>query len=337
MVMQASRKVRPILEQAAAAAAAVADTEGAAKAQAAAKKARKLTPEEMNKMRQQADPNYQAKKAATPSNSAAPADGPSKKAKKGKAAASKPQPASDNTANQASATTSGGDKLANATAKPEAAATHAAAQAASQAAADHGAASGSKRRQGLGFAEEQPTPKRAKQEPSLPSPSPAASSDTGPVQHAQAASDKQQQGPGKVTDEQQSKTQPGLQSQVVATQATVASSGAQGQGQGQGQGQSAAVASSGAQGQGQRQGQGQSAAAPGPPVVFTDECTAFVRGMDNKVTEDELRELLAECGDIKGVRLVKDKVTGLFKVGACYCQLGVMLHEQPFSVCTLHF
>lgn len=296
MFMQASRKVRPILEQAAAAAAAAVNTDGTAKAQAAAKKAKKLTPEEMNKMRQQADPNYQAKKAANPSNS----DGPSKKAKKGKAVANQPPPASDNTTNKAPAV-SGRDKAANANAKPEAAATHAAAQAASQATADHGAASGGKRRQGLGFAEEQPASKRAKQEGlNLASPSPAASGDAGPVQHAQAASDEQRQGPSKLLGEQQPKTQPGGQSQTAAqAQVAVASSGAQGQGKGQGQGQ----------------GQGQSAAAQGPPVVFTDECTAFVRGMDAKVTEDELRELLAECGDIKGVRLVKDKITGLFKVG----------------------
>ena len=52
-------------------------------------------------------------------------------------------------------------------------------------------------------------------------------------------------------------------------------------------------------------------------MIFTDECTAFVRGLDNKVNEQELRTLLAPCGEIKGVRLVMDKVTGLFKVILC--------------------
>ena len=33
------------------------------------------------------------------------------------------------------------------------------------------------------------------------------------------------------------------------------------------------------------------------------------------MTEEELRNLLAACGEIKGVRLVMDKVTGMFKVG----------------------
>ena len=280
--MQASRKVRPILEQAAAAAAAAANAEGTAKAQAAAKKAKKLTPEEMKKMRQQADPNYQAQQPAAAGNPAQ-ADGTSKKAKKGKA--SKPKPSSVSTANQVPAS-SGTEKLADTNSKPEAAATRAAAQAD----ADQAIASGSKRRQGLGYAEEQPQPKRARQESNSALPGLAASSDTGPAQHdqqaqhgqqSQAASDKQQQ----------TKTKPALQKPAATAQAAVANSGAQGQVQ------SAAAVT----------GQG-------PPVVFTDECTAFVRGLDNKVTEAELRGLLAGCGEIKGVRLVKDKVTGWFKV-----------------------
>lgn len=294
--MQASRKVRPILEQAAAAAAAATNAEGTAKAQAAAKKAKKLTPEEMKKMRQQADPNYQVKQAAAAGDPAAHADGLSKKANKGKAVSSKPKAPSE-TASKVPGRT-GRDKIADASSKPEAATTHAAAQAASQAAADHDSASGSKRRQGLGFAEEQPQPKRAKQEFNTASPDPAASSNTGPAQHAQqaqAASDAQQQAPGRSAGAQQTKTKPALQNPAATTQAAVASSGAQGQAQ------SAAAA----------------ATAQGPPVVFTDECTAFVRGLDNKVTEDELKELLMGCGDIKGVRLVKDKITGWFKVGSC--------------------
>ena len=286
--MQASRKVRPILEQAAAAAAAAANAEGTAKAQTAAKKAKKLTPEEMKKMRQQADPNYQAKQAAIAGDHAH-ADGTSKKAKKGKAVASKPKPTSDMTAKQAPAS-SGRDRLADADAKPEAAATHAATQAVAQAAADHGAASGSKRRHGLGFTERQPQPKRAKQERNPPSPDPAASNDTG---SDQAASDPHQQAPSRPTGDQQTKTKPALHTPPATAQTAVASPGAQGRAQ------SAAAVT-----------------AQGLPVIFTDECTAFVRGLDNKVTEAELRELLAGCGEIKGVRLVKDKVTGWFKVSS---------------------
>ena len=288
--MQASCKVRPILEQAAAAAAAAANAEGTAKAQAAAKRAKKLTPEEMKKMRQQADPNYQAKQAAAAGSPAAHADGLSKKAKKGKAGANKLE-----TANKVPAT-KGRDELADAASQSEAAAMHAAAQAAAQVAADHGAASGSKRRQGLGFAEEQPQAKRAKQELNPALPDPAASTDPGPAQHAQqaqAASEAQQQAPSRSTGDQQTKTKPALQNPAATAQAAAARPGAQGPAQ-----------------------SGAAATASGPPVVFTDECTAFVRGLDNKVTEDELRELLAGCGDIKGVRLVKDKLTGWFKVGS---------------------
>ena len=297
--MQASRKVRPFLEQAAAAAAAAANVEGSAKAQAAAKKAKKLTPEDMKKMRQQADPNYQGKQAGAATNSAVDGLGVSKKRKKGKAVASRSEPASD-TPSRASAA-SGSDKLSDTVPKPEVAATHQTAQAAAQAAADHGAPSGNKRRQGLGFAEEQPQPKRAKQ-----ALDPSASNDTDPVQHAQqaqaasntqqqahAASDAQQQAPSTMASEQQSKGKAGLQTQSAAAQAAVGSSGAQGQQQ------------SGA------------AASQGPPVIFTDECTAFVRGLDHKVTEAELKDLLAACGEVKDVRLVMDKVTGRPKVFVC--------------------
>ena len=49
-------------------------------------------------------------------------------------------------------------------------------------------------------------------------------------------------------------------------------------------------------------------------MIFTDECTAFVRGIDANATEDELKALLTLCGDIKGVRFVMDKGTGRSKV-----------------------
>lgn len=282
--------MRPFLEQAAAAAAAAANTEGTAKAQAAAKKAKKLTPEEMKKMRQHADPNYQAKQAAA-STPTPHADAPSKKGKKAKTAAGRPEPASV-TASKAER-----GKLPDATLKPAgAASTHMVAQTAAQAQADQSAASGNKRRQGLGFAEdlgfaeEQAHPKRAKPTP------PAAADNTDSAQHGQqapASSNPQEEPPS--SKDQPTQTKAGLQSESAAAQATGASSGPPGKHQ------PAAAA----------------AAAPqGPPVVFTDECTAFVRGLDNKVTEAELKELLAACGQVKDVRLVMDKVTGRPKVSA---------------------
>lgn len=290
IVVQACRKVRPFLEQAAAAAAAAANTEGTAKAQAAAKKAKKLTPEEMKKMRQQADPNYQAKQAAagTPTPYA---DGPSKKGKKAKTAAGQPEAAS------VTASKAARHKLPDAGSKPGgAASTHMAAQTAAQAQADQSAASNNKRRQGLGFAEEQPQPKRAKPTP----PDPAAADNTDSVQHAQQApanSNPQEKLPSsKVVDEQPSQTKAGLQKQSAAPQAAGASSGPPRRHQ------PAAAAA---------------AAQQGPLAVFTDECTAFVRGLDNKVTEAELKQLLAACGQVKDVRLVMDKATGRPKVSAC--------------------
>ncbi|KAL3153941.1 hypothetical protein ABBQ32_013502 [Trebouxia sp. C0010 RCD-2024] len=291
---EACRKVRPFLEQAAAAAAAAANTEGTAKAQAAAKKAKKLTPEEMKKMRQQADPNYQAKQAAagTPTPYA---DGPSKKGKKAKTAAGQPEAAS------VTASKAARHKLPDAGSKPGgAASTHMAAQTAAQAQADQSAASNNKRRQGLGFAEEQPQPKRAKPTP----PDPAAADNTDSVQHAQQApanSNPQEKLPSsKVVDEQPSQTKAGLQKQSAAPQAAGASSGPPRRHQ------PAAAAA---------------AAQQGPLAVFTDECTAFVRGLDNKVTEAELKQLLAACGQVKDVRLVMDKATGRPK-GFGYVEFG---------------
>lgn len=290
---EASRKVRPFLEQAAAASAAAANSEGNAKAQAAAKKAKKLTPEEMKKMRQQADPNYQAKQAAA-STATAHADGPSKKGKKAKAVAGQSELPSE-TASKALAASR--DKLPGANPKPEVAATHLAAQTAAQAQADHGAASGNKRRQGLGFAEEQAQPKRAK--PAPPDPAAADNTDSAQrAQQAQAGSNSPQDPPSSKVAGDQQQTKAGLQNQSAAAQAAGPISGASGPQQ------PAAVAAS-----------------QGPPVVFTDECTAFVRGLDNKVTEAELQELLAACGQVKDVRLVMDKLTGRPK-GFGYVEFG---------------
>ena len=66
--------------------------------------------------------------------------------------------------------------------------------------------------------------------------------------------------------------------------------------------------------------------------MFTDECTAFVRGLDAKVTEAELKQLLAPCGEVKDVRLVKDRFTGHHKVCinlqlACTWSFGCPKHK----------
>lgn len=262
--MQASRKVRPILEQAAAAAAIAIDTEGIAKAQAAAKKAKKLTPEEMQRMRQQADPNYQKKQAAATGTSTS--DSVSKhKGKKGKGPAGKAEPATKALASLAS------DKVpaAGATQEDEVAAKHSTAQAQH----DQASAAGSKRRHGLGFTEDQPEAKKSKHDDE-----PGKAAATDGTQHA-----------------------PSNSKQDISSHKPPAPQGQQSKPAG---GQAAAAASN-------------SGAAQSQPVIFTDECTAFVRGIDNKVTEDELRGLLAPCGEIKDVRLVMDKVTGLFKVPIC--------------------
>ena len=284
--------MRPILEQAAAAAAVVSDSEGSAKAQAAAKKAKKLTPEEMKKMRQQADPNYQSKQAAAAA-AATAGDGiatGSKKGKKGKGPAARAEPAAQAesaslpapAAAVAAAVAEPTAKHASADAMPSdaAAVKHSTAQAASQALHDQASSAGSKRRHGLGFSEDQPGPKKSKQADGVDK----AADSLQQAQHAQQA----QQPPSSF-----SAGPPSNQPPVSKTQSQ--------------QSKPANVqAAAGAQ--------SSAGAAQGPPVIFTDECTAFVRGLDNKVTEEELRNLLAACGEIKGVRLVMDKVTGMFKV-----------------------
>lgn len=313
--LQASRKVRPFLEQTAAAAAAAADAQGTAKAQAAAKKAKKLTPEEMKKMRQHADPNYQAKQEPA-GNAAQPASLP-KKAKKGKAAAQKaeaPDEESVEEAAEATATASAASRAGahpNANTKPAAAATaiHAAAQEAAQAQADSGA--GSKRRHGLGFAAEQPQSKRAKQTPL----DPAAQGNPNPTQQPHTDPSSEQQLPDKPAAGLEFKSAAGLQSKSVTGQAS-ASRGVTDHNQQR----SGAAAATGA-------------ASQGPPVVFTDECTAFVRGMDHKVTEAEVKELLAPCGEVKDVRMVMDKVSGRPKVSvSLYQTLHTAIQSLTFSI-----
>lgn len=259
--VQASRKVRPILEQAAAAAAAALDAEGTAKAQAAAKKAKKLTPEEMNKMRQQADPNYKNKQAAAGNSNTKP------KGKKEKGPPDNVDAAAKAAASVAAAKLPAVEPLQ----KDVAAARHGTAQAASQAQHDNASASGSKRRHGLGFSEDQPQLKKGK-----PPNGPESTAADG-EQHVLSAS---KQDCGNAPAPMHQSAQQGN----PATHQAAASSSAD--------------------------------TPQGPPVIFTDECTAFVRGLDNKVTEDELKSLLVPCGEVKGVRLVMDKVTGRPKVAS---------------------
>ena len=271
--------MRPILEQAAAAAAVVSDTEGIAKAQAAAKKAKKLTPEEMKKMRQQADPNYQNKQAAA---AATAGDGIATGSKKGKRPAARAETAAQAESASLPAAAAAAEptvKVASADAMPSDAGArkHSTAQAATQALHDQASAAGSKRHHGLGFSEDQPGPKRSKQADGADKPA-------GSPQQAQQA----QQPPSSFT------AGPPSRHPLVAKPQSLQSKPA------------SVVAAEGAQ--------SSAGAAQGPPVIFTDECTAFVRGLDNKVTEEELRNLLAVCGEIKGVRLVMDKVTSMFKV-----------------------
>ena len=47
---------------------------------------------------------------------------------------------------------------------------------------------------------------------------------------------------------------------------------------------------------------------------YTDECTAFVRGLQQDVEEGDLESLFADCGDIKAVRITRDAQTGQAKV-----------------------
>ena len=85
--------------------------------------------------------------------------------------------------------------------------------------------------------------------------------------------------------------------------------------------------------------QSSAGASQGPPVIFTDECTASVRGMDTKVPEEELRNLLAACGEIKGApghELSHWHVQGSHSAesAACFCSLRSV---EAFDVLELLF
>jgi hypothetical protein len=55
------------------------------------------------------------------------------------------------------------------------------------------------------------------------------------------------------------------------------------------------------------------AAAPGPTVVFTDECTAFVRNLPPEAGKKEVEDLFSDCEGIKDIRIAHDH-TGRSKV-----------------------
>ena len=318
-VVQASQRVKPTLEQAAAAAVAAADASGTAKAQAAAKKAKKLTPEEMKLMRQQADPNFASKK-----DGAAPAQPASKKTKQQKESKVAPAAAvKDDAANateHASAAAQAvpnvtGQELAQQAAGPVAASKSATAGVAAAATgADNAAqqqpqaklAPGSKRHHGLGFTEEQPSAKRSKQQDGQP----AATSRTEENQEASVrAQPAQLIAKAKELD-------PHASSDATPQSGHVRGSARQGQGSQQtGQGSS----QTGQDRQQAGQNQASAGASAQTPVMFTDECTAFIRGLDSKVTEAELKGLLSPCGDIKDVRIVMDKATNRPKVPPSLC------------------
>lgn len=51
------------------------------------------------------------------------------------------------------------------------------------------------------------------------------------------------------------------------------------------------------------------------PVRFTDECTAFVRNLRFELKDADLQAFFAGCGEVTGVRVVREPGTGKAKVG----------------------
>ena len=49
---------------------------------------------------------------------------------------------------------------------------------------------------------------------------------------------------------------------------------------------------------------------------YTDECTAFVRGLPQNIEDGELDEVFADCGGLKDIRITRDLQTGQAKVGS---------------------
>ena len=49
--------------------------------------------------------------------------------------------------------------------------------------------------------------------------------------------------------------------------------------------------------------------------IYTDECTAFVRGLPQNIEDGQLDEVFADCGGLKEIRITRDAQTGQAKVG----------------------
>lgn len=55
----------------------------------------------------------------------------------------------------------------------------------------------------------------------------------------------------------------------------------------------------------------------GARPIYTDEHTAFVKGLPYTCNEDDVRAVFSACGEVKGVRFVRDRETGKFKGFGC--------------------
>ena len=63
----------------------------------------------------------------------------------------------------------------------------------------------------------------------------------------------------------------------------------------------------------QADGKQEQASTSGRPF-YTDQCTAFVRGLPQNVEEGELEAIFADTGGVKDVRITRDHETGQPKV-----------------------
>jgi len=60
---------------------------------------------------------------------------------------------------------------------------------------------------------------------------------------------------------------------------------------------------------------------------YTDECTAFVRGLPQSIEDGELKAVFADCGDLKEIRITRDPQTGRPKVYV-FSGFAVLLTRQ---------
>ncbi len=65
--------------------------------------------------------------------------------------------------------------------------------------------------------------------------------------------------------------------------------------------------------QAEEKADGAEASTSGRPF-YTDECTAFVRGLPQNLEDGELDELFADSGGLKDIRIQRDSQTGQAKV-----------------------